>query len=347
MRKISFHSFAWLAGGISIFVFVAGIVITILYGGFEFSIDFNAGLSVDVRIAGAKTVESVEAALADIEQINVRRIGSVAEEQFMVRVRHSEGGNVKTFQAETEQNVRSMLENNFSSVEILQSSYIGPRFSQTLRYQTFVLVVATLLLVSLYLWMRFRISYAIASIVALIHDLAILLVFFGVSRLEISSATVAAALTILGYSLNDTIIIFDRIRENTKLMKDQRLTTIIDTSITQSLSRTIITSVTTLLAVFAIAIFAQGSIRYFAISLIVGIIVGTYSSIFVASPVLLLFMRRSQKGRKENQELEPENAPTEDNSSSSIQSNVNVEVLKREIGFNKQEKPKKKRSKSH
>ncbi|MFW5686207.1 MAG: protein translocase subunit SecF, partial [Spirochaetota bacterium] len=137
---------------------------------------------------------------------------------------------------------------------------------------------------------------------------AFMLVFIGALQIEVSTATIAAILTIIGYSLNDTIVIFDRIRENERLMRESGFETIINASITQSLSRTLITSITTLLAVTAIYIFATGTVQLFALNLMIGVIVGTYSSIFIASPTLLGFRRATRK-RRTKQEAERRGAP--------------------------------------
>jgi preprotein translocase subunit SecF len=151
------------------------------------------------------------------------------------------------------------------------------------------LVVVAFTLIFIYILFRFRIAFAVGAILALVHDIAIMLGVLGTLQFEISTATIAAVLTIVGYSLNDTIVIFDRIRENETLMRDSDFELVINTSITQSLSRTVITSLTTLLAVFAIYIFSTSSIKTFALSLMIGVVVGTYSSMFVAAPTVLLW----------------------------------------------------------
>jgi preprotein translocase subunit SecF len=146
-----------------------------------------------------------------------------------------------------------------------------------------------------YIWFRFRLGFAVSAITALAHDVLIMLGFIGTLGLEVSTTTIAAVLTIIGYSLNDTIVVFDRIRENQGFLKGDRFDNIVNTSITQSLSRTIITSLTTLMAVAALYVFGTGAIKDFALNLIVGILVGTYSSIFIASPVLLGWTNAAQK----------------------------------------------------
>ncbi|NLZ67959.1 MAG: protein translocase subunit SecF, partial [Spirochaetales bacterium] len=174
-------------------------------------------------------------------------------------------------------------------VVVLQSDFVGPRFSSTLITSSVKAILIAVLLILAYIWIRFRFAYAISAIIALLHDILMMLVFITIFRLEVSSTTIAAVLTIIGYSLNNTIVIFDRVRENVELLKGQSLDTVIDTSVTQSLTRTIITSLTTLFAVVPLAIFTNGSIQLFALNLIWGIVIGTFSSNFLAPALLHWF----------------------------------------------------------
>jgi preprotein translocase subunit SecF len=171
----------------------------------------------------------------------------------------------------------------------LEFNNTSPSQAADLSTQMIWIVAAALVLILIYITIRFRWQYALGAIAAIAHDVLFLLGFLMVTQVEFSSATVAALLTIIGYSLNDTIVIFDRIRENRTLNPDMVLLDVSDLSITQSLGRTVITSLTTFLAVSAILFLAFGSIQDFALALTVGILVGTYSSIFVASPVMTLF----------------------------------------------------------
>jgi preprotein translocase subunit SecF len=179
-----------------------------------------------------------------------------------------------------------------------QTDYVGPRFSQLLGQQVVYLTFFALLLILAYIWFRFRLAFAVSAIIALVHDVVIMLGFIGTFQIEVSTATIAAVLTIIGYSLNDTIVIFDRVRENVGLLRDSDFETIINTSISQSLSRTLLTSLTTLLGVTAIFIFGSGAIKDFALNLMVGIGIGTYSSMFVASPILLGWTNTQEQRRK-------------------------------------------------
>ena len=282
---------------------VGGIVTTVVRGGFNYGIDFRAGVEQRVTISESDaTVEDVRVALEELSSIQVRSLGEARAGQFIIRVQ--DPGTTDNFVDVTAARILELLRERFESVEETALVYVGARFSARLTQQVSLLTSLALGLILIYLWFRFRLGFAVSAIVALLHDLGIMLVFIGVTQIEISTATVAAVLTIIGYSLNDTIVIFDRIRENEELLREMPYSKIIDASITQSLSRTLITSLTTMLAVVAIYIFSTGTVQNFALNMIVGIVVGTYSSIFIASPTLatwhVLMQRRiaSQRSKK-------------------------------------------------
>jgi len=277
---------------------IPGLSIELIAAGSSRSENLTSGLSYPleitsessfVNIVGGATsivaIDKVRSSLSSLGNPQVQVVGSPTLSEFMVRVSDPEGNK----KDEIEAAITSSLEKSFgaNTVVIKQSDYVGPRFSSSLASQSISLTIAALALILLYIWFRFKLGFAVSAITALAHDVLIMLGFIGTFGMEVSTTTIAAVLTIIGYSLNDTIVVFDRIRENQNLLKGERLDKIINTSITQSLSRTIITSLTTLLAVFALYMFGTGSIKDFALNLIVGILVGTYSSIFIASPVLL------------------------------------------------------------
>lgn len=231
------------------------------------------------------SIDEVRNALSALGNVQVQIVGDDHLQEFQIRVETDTEGSKDALEAE----ILSMLESSFGVDEtvVKQSDYVGPKFSNLLTTRSILMVVIALALILIYIWIRFHFASAISAIIALAHDVVIMLGFIAVLRLEVTTTTIAAVLTIIGYSLNDTIVVFDRIRENRNLMKGKTLERIIDVSITQSLSRTLITSLTTLLAVLPLYLFAKGSIQLFALNLIVGIVVGTYSSIFIASPILL------------------------------------------------------------
>jgi preprotein translocase subunit SecF len=251
--------------------------------------------SVNVRADSGSPViiDQVRQALTGFDNPQVQVVGDSADQEFLLRVADPSGDKKDAYERQIIDNLESAF--GAGTTVVKQSDYVGPRFSRDLAQQSISLTFMALLLILLYIWVRFKLGFAISSIAALVHDVAIMLGFIGVMRLEVSTTTIAAVLTIVGYSLNDTIVVFDRVRENMGLMKDRDIKDIIDTSISQSLSRTLMTSLTTLLAVLALYFFGTGVIKDFALNLVVGIVVGTYSSIFIASPVLLALTRMNEK----------------------------------------------------
>lgn len=289
---------------VSVIVIATGITATIMQDGFNLGIDFEPGLRQRIEVAddaGEVSALSVRETLSDIEGTQVQRVGQDEDRQFSIRVR--DPGTIENFSQVMAERVEEALSEEFGAgnVSVLETSFVGPRFSQDLASQAVWLTTMALVLILAYIWFRFQLGYATSAIVTLIHDVAVMLGFIGAMQLEVSTATIAAVLTIIGYSLNDTIVIFDRVRENESILRESPFETIINTSITQSLSRTLITSATTMLAVLAIFIFATGEIRDFALNLMVGIVVGTYSSVFVASPMLLAWRTRAVQRRRKRE----------------------------------------------
>lgn len=301
-KTINFTKLRFIMFTLSAVLIVAFWVGTFARGGFNFGIDFQAGLNQRIQITSSSDVTEgdVKDALAGIDSLQVQKVGDAENKEFMVRVGVDE--TVADFQRVVKEDVSSKLEASFgaSSVDIRSSDYVGPSFSGSLTSQTIFLTAFALILILVYIWIRFKLNYALSAIAAIFHDVLFLMGFIGVLQLEFSTATIAAVLTIIGYSLNDTIVIFDRIRENTKGIKGKAYEEVINISLTQSMSRTIITSVTTLIAVTSIFILATGSIQTFALNLIVGVLVGTYSSIFIASSILLGWHNSGSKKTKES-----------------------------------------------
>jgi len=267
-----------------------------IIGGFNFGIDFKAGLNIGVDIGEAVNEQRLREILADFNP-SIQTAGDEVG-RFIIRIADDE--EKANFQQTAKQSVLDTLSADFESVTIESEEYIDSSLAANLAAQTIWLTLIALGLILLYVWIRFKLNYAVSAVAAVFHDVLFLLGFIGAFQLEFSTATIAAILAIIGYSLNDTIVIFDRIRENARIAKDMSFKEVINQSISQSLSRTLITSFTTLLAVASILIFATGTIQTFALSLVVGILAGTYSSIFVASPILLGWHnRRLQRTRRD------------------------------------------------
>jgi preprotein translocase subunit SecF len=187
-------------------------------------------------------------------------------------------------------------------IDVRRTETVGPKIGAELKTAAFWAIIYSLLGILAYITWRFQFRFAIAAIIALIHDVLFTLGFFSLVGLEISLAVIAAILTIVGYSLNDTIVVFDRIRENLHSKRRENYGQLVNASVNETLSRTIITSLTTLFVVLALVVFGGAVIRDFAITLLVGVLIGTYSSIFVASPVLVEWQNwkaaRSSKAAK-------------------------------------------------
>ena len=204
------------------------------------------------------------------------------------------------------------------------------------------------LFLGLFIWIRFRLGFATAAVISTVHNVLFMVGFIGMIRMEVTSATEAAVLTIVGYCLNDTIVVFDRIRENEKVMADHKIAFIYDSSITQTLSRTIVTAFTVLLAVSAIYFFTLGEIKDFAAIMLVGVVVGTYSSIFIASPVLLDWRTRETRRKKirdariggKPMDIVRDNVDSDDATISSGSGEVDADALAEELRRTRTEKKK-------
>lgn len=247
---------------------------------------------LNFQSTGNASIEDVRSALSALGNVKVQTVGSSASQTFQVRL----GIKDNSTQSSMEDEVKAALAAHFGegNVVVLQSDYIGPKFSATLLSSSILAIVVAMALILIYVWFRFRFAYAVSSLIALLHDILMMLTVISLLRLEFSSTTIAALLTIIGYSLNNTIVIFDRVRENVMLNKDASLAAHINRSVTQSMSRTIMSAVTTLVAILPLAIFASGDIQLFAVNMGFGILFGTFSSNLLA-PAMLYWISKAQK----------------------------------------------------
>lgn len=242
-------------------------------------------------------LEQVRAAVASVGTVSVQVLGKPAERKFMVRVQ--DPGTENGFAQEVTQRLSSALDTAFGSGNVVVSStdYVGARFSKNLTDQVAMLVSLTLLLILVYASIRFKPAFAFGAVLATMHDALIMVGFITWTRMEFNTLSIAAILTILGYSINDTIVIFDRIREHQRLNPEEDFGPLANKAITETLGRTIITTVTTMLAAFSLFIFTTGSMKDFALALIVGMVSGTYSTIFIAS-AFVYWWKNGEKKRK-------------------------------------------------
>ena len=281
-----------LMGRRKLWYIISGIIIGIgliflVVNGLNFGIDFQGGTILEYRFDEAVTNAEVREIVTEDDLLIDPQIQQSAEGGI-------EGVIIRTRELDTEEimAVDEALENAIPSTERLRSEVVGPLIGQELRTQAlWALLIASIAIV-LYISFRFEFRFAIVAIITLLHDVLITLGIFAIVGYEINTPFVAALLTIIGYSVNDTIVIFDRIRENMKIMRRAPFIEKANTAVIDTLPRSINTSLTTLVAILAIFFFGGAAIRVFMFALFVGMLAGTYSSIFVASPLLVTWDKR-------------------------------------------------------
>jgi len=290
---INFIGVRRIAITLSIIAILAGIVSVGFHRGLNFSIDFAGGTVVQLKFTNPVhndlgKIRSVVASLG-FGAPEVKRIGADDQNEIQVMVRKQpEGISV----ADSVQKVlkRDYTENTF---EMRRVENVGPKIGSELRTNAIIASIFSLIAILIYVGFRFNLPFGVAAIIPLFHDSLITIGAFSIFNREISLTFLAALLTIIGYSLNDTIVIFDRIRENIKSgLRGKTLEVVINDSINQTLSRTIITSLTTLIVVACLFVFGSEAIKDFALALLIGIGVGTYSSVYIASPVLIWWHKK-------------------------------------------------------
>ncbi len=254
--------------------------------GLNLSVDFTGGLVFQVKFAKSAEVADVRASLAKIGQ-GQATIQKYDNGNFLIRLQESSGN--------LQKQVNDLLKADFEGAQILQVDKVGPVVGGELRRQAFIALAIALLGILIYMAFRFRFRFGVAAVLALFHDTTIMLGIYSLTGKEISITFIAAVLTIVGYSLNDTIVVMDRIRENWKSVRNDGVLNVINTSINETLTRTINTALTTLLPVIAMLLFGGEVIANFAFAFLVGIIFGTYSSIYVAGGIVAEWYLHSPK----------------------------------------------------
>lgn len=245
--------------------------------------------------AGAVNIADVRKALTSLGSVSVQNLGQPKERKFLIRV--EDKGNESEFAKLTAERISTALTNAFGEgqIAISRTDYVGARFSKHLTEQAGLLLFLTMLLILVYVSFRFKFHYAAGAVLAILHDGLIMVALIVWLRMEFNTTTIAAILTILGYSINDTIVIFDRIRETLRLYPDSSFEDNLNRAITETLSRTFITTITTMFAVFSLFLFTTGSMKDFALALLIGMTSGTYSTIFIASAFVLFWEKKVKK----------------------------------------------------
>ncbi len=286
----------YMISGILLLLSVASLALR----GLELGIDFQGGMEFVVENSEVPSIEGVRSALTDVlgQEPEVKTFGDTG-----LLVRTAASGDINDVQAL----ILRGMNTAFPGAEhtIVKTDIVGPRFAEDLKRGAIYSVIGSLIVIFIYIWIRFqwKVGFSVGAVVALMHDVTITLGLFSMLHhlnlvpfsLQIDQTIIAAFLTIVGYSLNDTVVVFDRIREYTNMFKTESYERVVNRSINSTLSRTVITSGTTLLVVLTLFIFGSEVLRGFAFALAFGIIIGTYSSIFVASPVVVELRNRSGK----------------------------------------------------
>jgi preprotein translocase subunit SecF len=285
--QIHFMRYEYLGYAISGLLILLTFILVPLKG-LNFGIDFQGGLLIEVRTPGPT------ADLASMRStLNGLGLGEVALQTFgepsdvLIRIQRQEGG--EQAQQAAVNKVKQALGDKVSYRRV---EFVGPKVSSELFWSGAQAVGWSFLAILAYIWFRFEWQYGIGAILAVIHDSITTVGIFCIFNLEFNLASIAAILTIVGYSLNDTVVIFDRVRENLRRYKTMPIAELLDRSINETLARTVMTSLTTLLALLALVIFGGEVIRGFTIAMIWGVVVGTYSTIYIATPVLVHFNLR-------------------------------------------------------
>ena len=270
-------------------------ILSVLFVGLNFGIDFKGGILLEVRTGNNITISDIRSKTSDLNigEVSIQEFG--AKSDYLIRVERQKGSdNAQQVAVEI---LKDALNKAFNKdIDYRRLEYVGPTVSKDLISDGVMAICFAIIAMLAYIWFRFELPFAIGAIVALLHDIILTLGVFSILGLEFNLSTVAAILLIIGYSMNDTVVVYDRIRENLRKFKKMELKELLDKSINETLSRTINTTITTMLALGALYLIGGQIISDFAFAMLWGIIVGTYSSIFIASTILMfLNIRRSKE----------------------------------------------------
>ena len=281
--NIPFNKFYKLFNILSLFLILISFLL-LIFKGLNFGVDFKGGTLIEVRsLDKSLNISDLRKSFKnlDLGDVSVKKFGK--DNDYVVKFEKKQ-----SIEENFIENIKIELRKDIGNVfEFRRVESVGPKASAELLKSGVIAIALSLGAMLIYIWIRFEWQFSLGAIAALFHDIIITLGFFSMLSLEINLSIVAAVLTIVGYSMNDTVVIFDRVRENLKKFSDIKIYDITNISINETLSRTIITSMTTLLALLSIFIFGGAILKGFSFAMILGVIVGTYSSIYIANPILI------------------------------------------------------------
>jgi len=271
--------------------------------GLNFGIDFKGGTLIEVRLPQAANLSAMRSVLnaQNLGQVTLQEFGQPTDVLISVQRQSAGEGDAQN----TVDIVREVLKNSIGGdIQYRRVETVGPAVSSELVEAGAIAISLAVVMMLAYIWFRFEWQFGVGAVIALVHDVVLSIGLFAVTQMEFNLSTIAALLTIVGYSINDTVVVYDRVRENLRRFKAMPLEDLLNHSINDTLSRTTMTSVTTLLALLALFVFGGEVIKGFVAAMIWGVIVGTYSSIFIASPLLLMFGLDRQRGKDDEPEAE-------------------------------------------
>jgi preprotein translocase subunit SecF len=294
--KFDFVRWRWHALALSLVIAIAGIV-AISRGMLPLGVDFSGGTIVVVKFDQHVPIDRVRSAVASIPggagtDAVVQEYGESSQNQVLVRVGKTGEETSGNLSAQAEAVVAALKHANLANFEVLNTEIVGPVVGSQLKRQGILATVFALAGILAYIALRFQLSFAVGAIAATLHDLLITLSFLAFFQYDMTLNVIAGLLTITGYSVNDTIVVFDRVRENMRSMRRDNLTNIVNVAVNQTLGRTVITAGTTLLSVVALYLFGGEVLEGFAFTMLVGIISGTYSTVFIAAAIAIMLQGR-------------------------------------------------------
>jgi preprotein translocase subunit SecF len=285
------HKFALF---MSVFCIVGSLAL-VFTKGLNFGIDFAGGILIEARTQENVDVSKVrELLIAEVKDVQIQNVDqNLGKGDLLIRVAKTDEE-----QSVVVKKIQEILGRNFSQVEYRKIDYVGPQVGSELIQKGFMALLLSFAFIMIYMWIRFDWQFGLGGIFALVHDAVLTLGIFSLSGLEFNLTSIAAILTIIGYSINDSVVIYDRIRENLRRYKKLDLSELINSSINSTLSRTVLTSGVTLFSILALMIFGGEVLKSFSTATFFGIIVGTYSSMYISAPILLYLDPRKEEKSK-------------------------------------------------
>lgn len=270
---------------------IVGSLALVFVKGLNFGIDFAGGILIEARMPENAEVSKVRELITS--QVKDVQIQNVDKQDLLIRVAKTDEE-----QSVIVKKIQEILNQNFTNVEYRKIDYVGPQVGSELIKKGFMALFMSFLFIMIYIWIRFDWQFGLGGIFALIHDAILTLGFFAISGLEFNLTSIAAILTVIGYSINDSVVIYDRIRENLRRYKKMDLAALINSSTNSTLSRTVLTSGVTLFSLLALMIFGGEALHSFSTATFVGIVIGTYSSIYISAPILIYLDPRKEEKSK-------------------------------------------------